>query len=123
MNLEIRSIKDAGSLTHERLVLKVLKDCDIGHYFVFKSIYMDDNNISTAIDQPFWFPDLSVKTGDLVVVYSKRGIQSQVANKNGLTTHFLYRGLDQAIWNNARECAVVFEIADWVAKRNNANQE
>lgn len=116
MNVEIRSIKDPGNLENERLVLKVLKDCDIGRFLTFDTTYTEDGKVSNLVRHPYWFPDKSVKGGDLVVVYTKSGRQSQKTNKNGSTSHFFYRGLERTIWNENRDCAVVLEISDWKTK-------
>lgn len=123
MNVEIRSIKDAGDLENERLVLKVLKDCDIGRFLTFDTTYTDDGKVSNLVRHPYWFPDKEVKAGDLVVVYTKSGRQSQKVNDNGTTSHFLYRGLDRTIWNQARDCAVVLEISDWKTKGYESGQQ
>lgn len=116
MNVEIRSIRNPGELEDERLVLRVLRDCDIGRYFTFDTTYTEDGRVSNLVRHPYWFPDKEVKAGDLVVVYTKTGRQSQKVNNDGSTSHFFYRGIDRTIWNQERDCAVVLEISDWKSK-------
>lgn len=116
MNVEIRYIKNPGELENERLVLKVLKDCDIGRFLTFDTTYTEDGNVSNLVRHPYWFPDKYVKAGDFVVVYTKSGRQSEKTNNNRSTSHFFYRGLEKTIWNRRRDCAVVLEISDWKTK-------
>ena len=76
MNVSILYIKNAGDIENERVVLKVSKDCDIGNFFTFFSCYQGDTINPTAIISPFWFKDMPVKEGDIIVVYTKSGIFS-----------------------------------------------
>lgn len=116
MNVAIRSIRSAGNLENERMVLKVLKDCDIGRYLTFDSTYTGEGKVSNLVRHPYWIPDREVKAGDLVIIYTKSGKQSQRTNSDGSTSHFFYRGLERTIWNQSGDCAVVVEIADWNSK-------
>lgn len=116
MNVQIREIIDAGILEDERLVLKILKDCDIGKYLTFDSTYTQDGKISNLVRHPYWFPDKELKAGDLVVLYTKSGLQSQTSNRDGSTSHFFYRGLERTIWNQEGDCAVLLEVSTWITK-------
>jgi len=113
MKVEIKSIKDPGVLEKERLVLKVLHDCDIGYFLVCDSTYTGDGQLSNLIRHPFWFPDKEVNTGDLVILYTKKGKRSQLTNQNGSVSHFFYWGMESTIWNKKEDCAVILEISDW----------
>lgn len=115
MKVKVQSIKDRGDLKNERLVLKALGDCDIGMFFVFDTTYSSDGNISNLVRHPYWFPDKEIRAGDLVVLYTKEGRESQKLNKNGTTSHFFYRGIERTVWNKEEDCAVIFEIANWDA--------
>lgn len=116
MMVEIRYIKHPGELKDERLVLKVLKDCDIGMYLTFDTTYTEDGKVSNLVRHPYWFPDKKVKAGDLVVLYTKKGEQSEKKNTDGSTSHFFYRGLERTIWNQSADCAVLLEISTWTTR-------
>ena len=116
MNVEIRAIRNAGKLADERLVLKVLRGCDIGRYLTFDSTYTKDGKVSNLVRHPYWFPDKDVKAGDTVVLYTKDGRQSEKTNEDGSTSHFFYRRLDRTIWNQSGDCAVVLEVSTWATK-------
>jgi len=116
MNIQIKALRHSGDLKQERIVLKVLKDDDIGYYIVMDTTYTSDGNVSNLVRFPFWFPDKPVKTGDLVVLYTKKGQQSEKQNKNGTTSHFFYRGLERTVWNEKGDCAVVLHVDNWAVK-------
>jgi len=122
MNIEIRSIKYSGVITDERLVLKVLKDCDIGRYLTFNSEYTADNKVLNLVRHPYWFPDKFVKARDIVVLYTKEGNQSEKNNNDGSTSHFLYRNMNRPIWNKTTDCAVVLEVATWTTKGSQTSE-
>jgi len=119
MNIEIKAVRDPGVLSDERLVLKILKDCDIGSYLTFDTTYTEDGSVSNLVRHPYWFPDKEVEAGDLVVVYTKTGKSSVKNNKDGSRSHFFYRGMDRTIWNKEKDCAIVLEISSWASKGYN----
>ncbi len=114
MRVEIKSFPDAGKLREERLVLRVLSDVDLGDYAVFCSETADDGTPVAGRKRAFWFPDYEVKTGDLIVLYTKSGSQSKKDWK-GKTAHFFYWGLDAAIWVPTVS-AVVLLVSEWEFK-------
>ena len=116
MNVKIKYIRNPGDLNKERLVLKVLRDDDIGYYLVLDTTSNDDGSISNLVRHPYWFPDKKVKSGDMVVLYTKNGKESKKANKNGSTSHFFYRGMDKTVWNKNDDCAVIIHISNWDVK-------
>jgi len=116
MNVEIKLIRDHGILDDERLVLNVLKDCNIGYYIVFDSTYSSDGELTNLVRHSYWFPDEKVSEGDIVVLYTKKGNQSTKRNKSGNSSHFFYQGMDKTIWNQEKDCAVILEINSWQSK-------
>jgi len=118
MKLKIKSIKDAGIVEKERLILKVLQEDDIGYYVVFKTTSFEDDSISNKVRYAYWFPDNQVRTGDLVILYTKSGRESKKFNPlSGITSHFFYWGLEKTIWNEKNDSAVLLEVKDWDNKR------
>lgn len=116
MNVKIRTIRDNGIANKERLVLQVLRDDDIGYYIVFDTTFTGEGAVSNKVRHSYWFPDKKVRARDLVVLYTKIGIQSEKQNRDGTTSHFFYWGLDKTIWNKKGDCAVLLEVKDWRAK-------
>ncbi|HUU56532.1 MAG TPA: hypothetical protein VMW93_04250 [bacterium] len=116
MNIEIKAIRDSGTKDKERIVLRVLKDEDIGFYVIFDTTFTEEGNISNKVRHSFWFPDKKVRAGDLVVLYTKRGQAKEREKPRGITTHFFYWGLDKTIWNEEGDCGVLLKVSNWDVK-------
>lgn len=117
MKVEIVKIIDRGVAKDERLWLKVLQDTDMSFYVVFDTTYTSENTISNLQRHAYWFETLRVKSGDNVVLYTRKGKYNTKQNADGTTSHFLYWGLDRSIWNNTGDCAVVFEVNGWTTSQ------
>lgn len=99
MSLRISSLSNAGEMPRERLILRAHSDVDVGKYAVFCGWLGDDGSpLSGDLHAAYWFEDFSVKSGDLVVLYTKAGSRSEKANESGRTSHFLYWGRSAPLW-------------------------
>jgi hypothetical protein len=117
MDLEIKYVKDAGNINHERIILKALKKVQVGEYMIADSTYTVDGQISNILRHIFWIPDKIIQANDLVVIYTKVGHSSEKLNKSGVTTHFFYWDIDRTIWNKEGDNATLFRIKDWLNKK------
>lgn len=117
MKLKIVRIIDRASATDERLWLKVLQDADLSFYVVLDTSYVDDNHISNLQRHAHWFETKHVKTGDSVVLYTRKGTPTSKTNQDGTTSYFLYWGLEHPIWNNSGDCAVLLELNSWITSQ------
>ena len=72
MQLELKSFADAGVLDKERLIIRVLADVNIGSYVVLRSKKNDNGMPISGTKDAYWFPDVKVSRGDLIVLYTKR---------------------------------------------------
>ena len=115
MNLKLRSIVAQGNLKNERLTLKALQNLDIGDYLVAQSGY-ERNSPTTTLFHTLWFPYKPIKKGDLVVVYTKNGSNSERELDNGNTAHFFYFDFSEAIWNDSNKGALVLYAPTWKSK-------
>lgn len=116
MNIEIVSIKDSGNLDKERVILNVVKDTDLGDYIIATSKSNSDSTISPMIKNVYWLPNMNVKAGDLVVVYTKNGKQGKIENKDGSVSYFCYWDLKESLSANDNTTVVLFETR-WTNKR------
>ena len=116
MKLKFSSFADAGQPQKERLVLRVEEDTDVGDYLIMISSGASDGRATAGRKVAYWFPDKEVKAGDLVVLYSKRGSQSEKKLDAGGTAHFFYWGLDGAQWSGSECGAVLLLSAEWEFK-------
>lgn len=72
MKIKIQEIKDRGN-DEERIVLKVLEDCNLCRYLVLDTTFDKDGNISNKNRHVYAFGDVPVRKGDNVVLYTKVG--------------------------------------------------
>ncbi len=114
MNIAFKAIRDEGQLNKERLVLRVVLPDDIGKYLVCETEAAEDGaNISNNVRRAYWFPDQKVKTGDLVVLYTKDGVDKIKKHGTGSTSHFFYWGLPTPIWNEKQSAVVIIRASEW----------
>jgi hypothetical protein len=112
MEIIVSSISDKGKLADERIGLKVLRDCDLKYFQLFKTNFTDKGFYNQA-DASYWFTPQTVKAGDKVVVYTKSGINSIKENSDGTTTYFLYWGLSNPIFTSSDNGVVLAQMKDW----------
>ncbi len=113
MKIGIVDIFDRGIPYKERLVLKVFLNFNLSYCVILNSTYVSPAALSTYPKGSFWFPPKDVNAGDLVVVYSGSGVNSEVKNQDGSTSHFFYWGSPNTLWNQSDDCAVVLELNAW----------
>ena len=113
MNLKITSVADKGIPQKERLVLKAELDTDIGLFAVFRAFVQADS-VTNYVTDAYWFPNKDVKAGDLIVLYSKIGKDSERLNKNGTTVHFFYWSRDDDVkWADEDFVPVLAYTPEW----------
>jgi len=115
VNAEISSFADAGDIEKERLVIRILKDLDIGDYVVLCSSLFDGDHVTSGPKKAYWFPDGDVKSGDLVILYTKRGNSATKPLEGGRTAYFYYWRQERPLWDG-EHAAVLLEVANWVKR-------
>ena len=89
MDVKISRILNRGT-DDERLVLKVLRNCNMNEYVVFDTTFDENGVVSNKHRHLYVFPQIDVKANDTVVLYTKRGTYSTIYNDNGTTSYFFY---------------------------------
>ena len=117
MKIEFKSIADRGNYDKERLVLKVLADTDIGDHLVAQTDALSQD-IGTELYHTFWPSYKTISSGDLIVLYTKSGKDSEKELSDGRHTHFYYWGLNSAIWDNNDKAAVILHAPEMITKRS-----
>lgn len=112
MKVKIRNTIDHGH-NDERIVLDVISDTDIGEFIVLDTTYTNQGKVSNKVRHPYWFPDKKAKEGDVVVLYTKKGTNTSKVNPNGASSHFFYWGLENNVWNNDGDCALLLHVDNW----------
>lgn len=114
MNVQLKSIADKGDLENERLIIKVLKDADIGDYVLMQTKYNYNSSKTTAkVYHTFWFPDKEVSEGDLVIVYSKAGERKEKVRNDGSIAHFFYWKKSEPLWKLPNRGATLLYASSW----------
>ncbi|WP_213948807.1 hypothetical protein [Luteibacter sp. dw_328] len=114
MILSVSSFADTGNIEKERVVLRVDSSGDVGRYAVLLSKLTGEH--PSAGNQPaYWFPDVPVNEGDLVVLYTKNGSKGKKDLRNGRQAHFLYWGMKTPIWQDDTKKLVILEINKWIS--------
>lgn len=115
MKLELRSIVDPGNLAKERITLRATSDLDLGDYLFAQSGYA---NGSPTIEffHTYWFQFKLIKKGDLVVIYTKEGIDRENTLKNQRKAHFYYFDLSAPIWDDPNKAAVILYAPTWESR-------
>ena len=115
MRLAIRSVVDRGHVAKERLILRVRAATDVGDYALIQSDFQGDS-VTTATHHTYWFPYKAVKSGDLVVLYTKSGRINEKVLPDGKRVHFFYWGLDEPIWSGQDRAPVLLHAPEWISK-------
>lgn len=103
----------ATSLEEERVVMKATEDCNLNSFILFDTTYDENGIVTNKHRHMFIFPDLNVKKGDFIWVYTQKGISGNHLNTSKTTTHKLYWNLDGQIWNNSGDKAYIVHYDDW----------
>lgn len=112
MNLKLKSIAEKGNLEKERLVINVLNDADVGDYILMQT-GMSDGNVNISIFGTYWFPNKSVKAGDIVVLYTKSGVNKDKDLDGSRKAHFFYWGKNADFWSKPEKAAVLAHAPTW----------
>lgn len=113
MNIKIQQIADSKILDKERIIFEVLENDFLGAYLVLKSKQIGEKTVSNKTEGTYWFPDKNVSKGDLVVLYTKSGVNTERKNNDGTTTHFFYWFIDEAIWNSPEDTVILIATQEW----------
>lgn len=115
MKVEIQSIADKGIREKERIILKAVSDTDIGDYLLIQAGF-SDGQVTVGTYQTYWFPYKAVSAGDLIVVYTKSGNQSEKELRPGRKAHFFYWGIGGPIWDKSDRAPVLLHAPEWISK-------
>lgn len=106
--LKIISVNNTGNLRSEHVFLAVQTDCNLGDYLLTDSTYGSNEAPSNKLRHVFFFPELAVKAGDYVVLWSQSGKYSVGAATNNKPQHNLFWGLQETVWNVTGDKAFLF---------------
>jgi len=106
--LKLISINNTGNVQSEHVFLAVNADCNLGDYLLTDSTYGSDEAPSNKLRHVFFFPQLEVKKGDYVVLWTQSGKYSKGETTNKKAQHNVYWGLKETVWNVNGDRAFLF---------------
>lgn len=83
---------------------------------MFDTTYTDEGEISDELRHAFFFPSVQVEKGDLVRVHTKEGKYKRWVSSTETVYHDFFWGLDEPIWNDEGDCALLIEVTDQSSK-------
>lgn len=114
MDLVVDYIRDAGNLDKERIVFKAEHNTQLGQFLIAETYVMGDSRFSSKIQNLFWFPDMELKIGDRVILYTKSGERNESSNEDGTKNYFFYWNLEESHLKGEKPCVVLLN-ASWKA--------
>lgn len=117
MNLEVNGIFSRGT-DEERVSMTVIKDTNLKNFMLVDMSFNKKSQLSEKGKHVFCFPELEVKKGDYLILYTRPLSEGQMYNfarKDDLNYHFFSFGFDSrySIWKNIESSVSMFEIADY----------
>lgn len=116
MGIIIEDFQDKGIIDKECIVLRITDSDDIGLYIIIATSIKEKESVSSRIKQTYWFPQRIVSPGDIVVLYTKSGIDRFFQNANGSYSYLFHWGIQDAMWTEENDCAVLFSVRAWYTK-------
>lgn len=113
MDIEIVRVHNHGDASKEYVHLKAVADCNLQDYMLADSTYTGAGKISNEHRHTYWFPKTDVKKGENIFVWTKDGKNEPRFTESGARQHHFFWRSGAAIWNDAKDKAVLFFIADW----------
>ncbi|UST83310.1 hypothetical protein [Pseudomonas siliginis] len=111
MKLNILRIADAGDLEKERIVLRAATNVDIGEFLLLQARTVGEK-ITTDISETYWFPDKEISSGDLVILYTKKGRDKEKETKEG-KSHFFYWHKTKCVWSKEATTPIILNAPFW----------
>lgn len=113
MKMKVLSIHEKGDASKESVLLEVVDDCDLCYFSLADTTYTQSGKISNKLRHVYWFPSVSAKKGELVVLRTGKGTNRSYNNNSGKKVHEFYWNLGSAVWNDPGDAAVLFQHSSW----------
>lgn len=104
MDLKVIGIRNAGE-SMERLLIRVVKDCNLRGYMVIDNTYEENGELSNVNRHVYVFPNYEVSEGNIIRLYTRQGTNKETDGTFGKTEtvkyYNFYWGFDDGctVWN------------------------
>ena len=112
-HLEIQAIQARGSAREEYVRLCVRHHCNLRNYLLLDTTFTPGGDRSNRMRHLFWFPDHPVMAGDEVWPHTGKGSDRRECHPEGGQRHHFHWNLNQSVWNDRADEAMLLLIADW----------
>lgn len=118
MDLEIDKVIDNGNHAVERIELNVIEKCNLHHYILTDTTYIDTTHVSNKLRHTYWFLNQEVIKGDKIIIYTAKGTRrTELINSGKNTKYIYYWNLGNSVWNNTGDAAILFYTKIWKSKK------
>lgn len=112
MALKILEIQGKGDKDSEYVKLEVIDDCYLANYVLFDTTYRTSDKVSNKQRHVYLLPYKDVKKGDTIYLYTRKGSDESTKYEYISNTHKLFWNLNQAVWNDGGDKAILIRIGD-----------
>jgi hypothetical protein len=126
MSLKIIKLQKEGDAKKEYLLLQATEDINLRDYAIADYTFDKDGKPSNIHRHFFRFPNLMMKKGDFVALFTSKGSYKLGQTESKKPCHFIYFGSDAPVWNDAEtEHVEVFflKIVDQAVVNNKAPEK
>ena len=100
MGLKIITVNNSNKADSEYVSLRTDEDINTVGYALVDRTFDANGKITNEFRHIFVFPNLKIEEGDFVRVHTGKGTYKSNSNKGKTTTHHLYWGSDDCVWND-----------------------
>jgi hypothetical protein len=100
MGLKIITVNNSNKADSEYVSLRTDEDINTAGYALVDRTFDANGKVSNEFRHIFVFPNLKIKEGDFVWVHTGKGTYKSNPNQGKTTTHHLYWGSDDCVWND-----------------------
>lgn len=117
MELQIDRITGHTPPESERLILKVIKETNLGDYMLMDTLREGQELSLVRNRHIFLFPNISVKPGNSVVVYTGKGEDTVITTDQQEIRYSFYWNLSKRLWRKHIGNVYLVKIDSWVSKK------
>lgn len=112
---ELVNITKGATGDEERIVFRVLVECNLSNYILIDKTYDENGQVSNVHRHCYVFPNIEVQRGDFIILYTGKGTPRSYTNNSQTTSHMFYWGFDEgvSIWNTPTDWAFILKYSEF----------
>jgi len=116
--MTVVAAETVGGPGDEYVLLRANQDQNAKYVMLSDTTYTDGGRISNKLRHVFWLPDVQLKAGDHVAVWTGHGTSGfgtsvPANNVPGKRMYHYYLQLNSSIWNDDKDRATLFFLEQW----------